>query len=144
MGPLFDGLVKGAALIFAGFVFGMAAQGGDLPQSAGSNPGAQNSSPQDKHALIAPSLQGSLKVTRVVTSIGTRGYLKIQLDLENVAERTVHFNYRIEWYDSDGTRLPLVSTVTPWMLRAHEKAPIAITAPTPAAKDFEVAFLDAP
>jgi uncharacterized protein YcfL len=69
------------------------------------------------------------------------GYLKIQLNVQNLTGAPKHFRYRIDWYDQDGQGLPLAgATAMDWMLLSHETSFLAATSPTPAAKDFRVIF----
>jgi uncharacterized protein YcfL len=70
-------------------------------------------------------------------------FLNIQVNVQNLTDAPQQFSYRIEWFDSDGERLPVAGGEFPWMLRPREVLPIAATAPTPAAADFGIAFLPA-
>lgn len=96
----------------------------------------------DKRVVFSPSLQNALKVTDIRSTAGMQGYLKIQVNIQNTTGAPKKFSYRIEWFDSDGQPLPLASAADQWMLLAHETSVIAATAPTPAAKDFGIAFFD--
>jgi uncharacterized protein YcfL len=70
------------------------------------------------------------------------GFLKIQVNVRNKTESPQRFRYRIEWFDQDGTRLPLADGgFVPWMLLPRETSSIAVTAPARDAADFEVAFV---
>lgn len=109
-------------------------------ETAAPSPAVAPAANTDKRVMIAPGLQDVLKVTGVTSAAGTRGFLKIQVNVQNVTGSPKDFSYRIIWFDSDGQPLPLASTSIRWMLLAHETSVIAATAPTPSAKDFGVAF----
>jgi uncharacterized protein YcfL len=95
----------------------------------------------DKRFVIAPELLNILRVVRVRLS-DRQGYLNIQVLVQNITGAPQHFSYHIDWFDKDGVRLPLGSeNFIPWMLMPREVSPIAVTAPSPTAADFGIAFI---
>ena len=69
-------------------------------------------------------------------------YLKIEVTVQNISDAPQRFSYRIEWFDKEGERLQLgTDDAIPWMLMPHEVSSIAMTAPTPMAADFGIAFV---
>jgi uncharacterized protein YcfL len=110
------------------------------PLLSGSPVAATPASP-DKRVFIAPELQELVKLRRVIFYTTRSGFLKIQVDLQNLSAAPLRFNYRIFWYDKEGSALPNADTdAIPWMLLGKETSSIAVTAPTESAVDFSVAF----
>ena len=138
MGRLFSGAVKHAALIL--LVISLAG----VIQPAEAAPPVASQNADDKRVLIVPKLRGILKITRVTASGGARGFLKIQVNVKNTTDSMQHFSYRIEWFDAYGDALAMATTSIPWKLRPHEESSIAASAPSPAARDFGMAFMDQP
>jgi uncharacterized protein YcfL len=96
---------------------------------------------QDKRVVIDASLDHAIHIVRITSKVSPEGYLKIQLNVQNMTDKPRHFRYRIDWYDQDGLGLPLAgTTVMDWMLLSRETSFLAATAPTPAARDFRVIF----
>jgi uncharacterized protein YcfL len=118
-----------------------------LPQPDASHPepaspAAQRQTVADKRVVIDPALDHVIHIVGITSTTGPAGYLKIQLNVQNLTDAPKQFNYRIEWFDRDGLDLPLAASASlPWMLLSHETSFLAATAPTPAAKDFRVTFL---
>ena len=96
----------------------------------------------DKRVVIDPVLDHVIHIVGIKSTTGPEGYLKIQLDIQNLTDAPRQFSYRFDWFDQDGLDLPMAaSPPIPWMLLSHETSFLAATAPTPAAKDFRVTFL---
>jgi hypothetical protein len=105
---------------------------------------SQRPDASDKRFVIASQLHGLLHVVSVRSWRLANGYLTIQVNLQNLTDAPQRFNYRIEWFDKDGALLPLASQAyVPWMLMARELSSIVVTAPTPMAEDFGIAFVPA-
>jgi len=110
--------------------------------TAPEQPSAQLQSASDKRFIIAPELQGVLKVLSVSLTNSPGTYLKIQFNLTNLTDTIQQFSYRIDWFDKDGSRLLSGSdNFIPWMLMPHEFSSIAATAPAPMAADFGIALV---
>jgi uncharacterized protein YcfL len=105
-------------------------------------PAVQRQTVTDKRAVIDASLQGTLRIVGVKSTISAGGFMKIQVDVQNLTDSSKQFSYRIDWFDREGSSLPMAaSPATSWMLLSHETSFLAATSPTPAAKDFRVTFL---
>ena len=91
--------------------------------------------------VIDPALAHAIQIVAIKSTTGPEGYLKIQLNVQNLTDSPKRFSYRIDWFDREGLELPLAASVSlPWMLLSRETSFLAATAPTPAAKDFRVTF----
>jgi uncharacterized protein YcfL len=115
----------------------------NTPAPAAQTP-PQRPDASEKRFVIAPQLRGLLYVVSVRSSRLANGYLTIQVNLQNLTDAPQRFNYRIEWFDKDGARLPLASQASiSWMLMAREMSSVVATAPTLMAEDFGIAFVPA-
>ena len=111
------------------------------PQPVAHQPAAPNQTATDKRVVMDPALERAIHVVRIKSAASPAGYLRIQLNVENLTDSPKQFNYRIEWVDQYGQDLPLAAlSWLPWSLLSHETTMLAGTAPTPAAKDFRVTF----
>jgi hypothetical protein len=105
-------------------------------------PPSQNGS--DKRFIIAPELESTLHVVSVLLNHPPGDYLKIQVTVQNLTAAPQQFSYLIDWFDQEGAKVPLTGPeFMPWMLLPHEVSSIAVTAPTPTAADFGIAFVPA-
>jgi hypothetical protein len=96
----------------------------------------------DQRFVLAPELERVLQVVSVRLTNPPGAYLKIQVNVQNKTDAPQRFRYRIEWFDRDGAKLPLAGgEFMPWMLLPREMSSIAVTAPSPAAADFEIALV---
>ena len=113
--------------------------GASLPEPA--SPMAQPQTVTDKRVVIDSALDHAIHIVGIKSTTGPEGFLKIQLNVQNLTDSPKQFRYRIDWFDRDGLDLPMAAlTSIPWMLLSHETSFLAATAPTPAAKDFRVTF----
>jgi uncharacterized protein YcfL len=118
-----------------------------LPPPGASPPAPASPAPQrqtatDKRVVIIPPLDRAIHIVRIKSATGPEGYLKIQLNVQNLTDSPKRFTYHIDWLDHDGLELPMAASVSlPWMLLGRETSFLAATAPTPAARDFRVTFL---
>jgi hypothetical protein len=112
------------------------------PAPAPMQPQTHQADEADRRVTTDPSLDRAIHVLKVQSSTGAEGYLKIQVDVENRGATPQHFSYSIEWLDESGGPLPRASNgFLDWVLRAHEVSSIAVTAPTPVARDFHITFV---
>jgi uncharacterized protein YcfL len=132
----------------------LAAAGGCVTrvETPGSSPQPSHRSPQqpaiqrqtvtDKRVIIGSSLEKALRIVGIKSTIGAGGFLRIQVDVQNLTDSSKQFSYRIDWFDREGAALPLAASPSiSWMLLSRETSFLAATSPTPAAKDFRVTFL---
>jgi hypothetical protein len=96
----------------------------------------------DKRYVIAPELLNIIRVADVRLSKSDDGYLKIQVNVQNLTDTRQQFRYRIDWFNSYGDRLKIGDEqFTLWMLMPRETSVIAVTAPSPTAADCGIAFI---
>lgn len=80
-----------------------------------------------------------LQILGVNTSTGPEGFLKIQVEIQNVSGWQQSFTHRVEWFDASGMVIPLPTTTPiPMTLQSGETKYLTATAPTPRAKDFRL------
>jgi len=104
-------------------------------------PQAQRQTVTDKRVVMDPALEQVIHIVGISSTPGSGGFLRIQLNVQNLTDSPKQFNYRIDWFDRDGLELPMAASAPlPWMLLSRETSFLAATAPTPAAKDFRVTF----
>ena len=95
----------------------------------------------DKRVVIDPALENVIQIVGVKSTLGTEGFLKIQVDVQSLIDSSKQFSYRIDWFDRNGQELPMAASAPmPWMLLSRETSFLAATAPTPAARDFRITF----
>lgn len=96
----------------------------------------------DKRVVTDTGLHGRVRVIGVNTATGPAGFLKIQIEVQNLTSHLVRFTYRVEWFDENGMIINLPTrTAIPRSLEGKETASITATAPTDRAKDFRIRFL---
>jgi len=106
-------------------------------------PSSQRQMVSDKRVLADQSLNNRIRIVGVNTATGAEGFLKIQVEVENLTRRVASFTYRVEWMDSQGMLITLpTANATPRTIEAREVLAIQATAPTPTAKDFRIKFLE--
>jgi uncharacterized protein YcfL len=78
----------------------------------------------------------------VNTSDTPTGFLKVQVQLENLTSSTQTFTYRVEWFDLNGMAITLpTDTSISRTIEGKETTEIVALAPTPTAKDYRIKFL---
>jgi uncharacterized protein YcfL len=95
----------------------------------------------DKRVTVDPALNGIIRVKEVRDLPATQGYLKFQVDVENLGSSAKTIIYNVDWLDKNGVSLGIAMEEPPCTLFAHETVPLSITAPAPTAKDFHLTFL---
>jgi|ERR1017187_1927858 uncharacterized protein YcfL len=92
----------------------------------------------DKRVTVDPALNGIIRVKKVQDMAASQGYLKIQVDLENLSSSARTIVYQVDWLDRDGVSLGISIEEPPCTLFRHETLPLAMTAPAPTARDFRL------
>jgi uncharacterized protein YcfL len=72
---------------------------------------------------------------------GTQGYLKFQVDVQNLTASAKTIIYHVDWLDKDGESLGISMEAPPCTLFPKETLPLALTAPASSARDFRLIFL---
>lgn len=97
----------------------------------------------DQRVLTDQTLNNIVRIIGLNTATGAEGFLKIQVQVENLTRKARSFTYRVEWYDENGMLIDLPTAVArPRTIEGREVLVIAATAPTPRAKDFRIKFLE--
>ncbi len=94
----------------------------------------------DKRVTVDPALSGIIRVKQVRDMAATQGYLKFQVDVENLGSAAKTIIYQVDWLDQNGLSLGIIMDEPPCTLFPHETVPLAISAPVPTAKDFHLTF----
>jgi uncharacterized protein YcfL len=94
----------------------------------------------DKRVTVDPALRGILRVIQVRDMPATQGYLKIQVDVQNLSSAAKTIIYQVDWLDKDGDSLGIAMDEPPCTLFPNETLPLAVTAPAPTARDFRLTF----
>jgi uncharacterized protein YcfL len=96
--------------------------------------------PPDKRVTVDPALRGILQIIEVRDMPATQGYLKFQVDVQNLSSSAKTIIYEVDWLDQDGVSLGIAMEAPPCTLFPKETLPLALTAPAPSARDFRLTF----
>ncbi|HEX4120491.1 MAG TPA: DUF1425 domain-containing protein [Verrucomicrobiae bacterium] len=108
------------------------------PQSAPAAP------TKDTHVIIDSALQNILRVVKLLSWRDADGFMRIEVSVQNLTDKSQAFDYQVDWFDQNGNPLRAASYgQLPWMLLAHETASVEVTSQVVTARDFGVAFLPA-
>jgi uncharacterized protein YcfL len=94
----------------------------------------------DKRVTVDPALAGILQVVKVRDMSATQGYLKFQVDVQNLTSSAKTIIYQVDWLDADGASLGITMEQPPCTLFPKETLPLAIAAPAPIARDIHITF----
>lgn len=95
----------------------------------------------DNRVIIDPALAHTIRLVKIASSTSRDGYLKVQLNIQNMTGSYKQFRYRVDWIGEDGLSLPMAESVPmEWTLLKQETSFLALTSPTPAARSFRVVF----
>ena len=94
----------------------------------------------DKRVTVDPALLGILQIVKVRDMLATQGYLKFQVDVQNLTSTAKTVIYEVDWLDKDGLSLGISMEAPPCTLLPKETLPLALTAPAPTARDFRLTF----
>jgi uncharacterized protein YcfL len=130
------------AVLLAG-MFGLSACSTTTNTVEPAQPTAQRQMLADKRVITDTSLDKSCRILSVNANTGPGGFLKIQVEVQNLTESRKSFTYRVEWFDENGMIINLPTmTAIPRSLEGKETASITATAPTDRAKDFRIKFIE--
>jgi len=97
----------------------------------------------DERVLTDQTLNNIVRIVGVNTATGAEGFLKVQVQVQNLKRKAYAFTYRVEWFDENGMIIDLPTAVArPRTIEGQEQIVITATAPTPRAKDFRMKFLE--
>lgn len=94
----------------------------------------------DKRVITDTTLVSIVGVNEATTP---GGLLQIQIEVLNGKSSMRDFSYRVEWFDMNGMTINTPTSVwIPRQIEGQESLMITAVAPTPAAKDFRVKFME--
>jgi uncharacterized protein YcfL len=97
----------------------------------------------DKRVVTDTGLNNKVRVVGLNTYTGPGGFLKLQIEVQNLTNKRQDYTYRIEWFDENAMLLNLpTTTATPDSLEGKESKSLVVLAPTARAKDFRIKFLE--
>ena len=105
-------------------------------------PVAQRQMLSDKRIITDTGLYGSVRPVGINVATVSTGFLKIQVEVQNLSSGTQSFAYRIEWFDANG--MIVHTPLTTWIDRqilGGETLSVTAIAPTETAKDFRIKFI---
>tara|TARA_B100000886_G_scaffold316246_1_gene254743 strand:- start:118 stop:456 length:339 start_codon:yes stop_codon:yes gene_type:complete len=90
------------------------------------------------------SLAKKIKIAEVKQSTVTENLLTIQVGLQNLTDKELNLNYKVEWLDGDGMIVKDSSLVwKPLLIRGRDTVGIQSVATTPNARNFNLKILKA-
>jgi len=96
----------------------------------------------DKRVITDTGLYGRVRPVGVNTAVVSTGFLKIQVEVQNLSSSVQAFAYRIEWFDANGITVNTpTSTWIDRQIQGGESLMLTGIAPTETAKDFRVNFI---
>jgi uncharacterized protein YcfL len=105
-------------------------------------PVAQRQMLADKRVITDTGLYGRVRPVGVNTAVVSTGFLKIQVEVQNLSSSVQAFAYRIEWFDANGITVNTpTSTWIDRQIQGGESLMLTGIAPTETAKDFRVNFI---
>lgn len=108
------------------------------------DPVAQKQMVGDKRVTTDASLNRKVQIVGVNESTGAAGFMKVQVELQNMTRKQHSFTYRMEWFDENGIVITSASSSSrPKTIEGKESIFITATAPTDRAKDFRIKLLEA-
>ncbi len=105
-------------------------------------PVAQRQMLSDKRVITDTGLYGSVRPVGINVATISTGFLKIQIEVQNLSSSPALFAYRIEWFDANG--MIVHTPVTTWIdrqIQGGETLSLTGIAPTETAKDFRIKFI---
>lgn len=107
------------------------------------HPTSQREMLPDKRIITDASLNRRMRVLGVNTITTPAGFLKIQIEVQNLTGSLKACTYRIEWFDEHAMIIQsATATALPLTLEGRETKSVTALAPTPTAKDFRIKFLE--
>lgn len=96
----------------------------------------------DKRVITDTGLYGGVRPVGINVATISTGFLKIQVEVQNLGSSVQAFAYRIEWFDAMG--MIIHTPLTTWIdqqIQGGETLALTGIAPTETAKDFRIKFI---
>ena len=105
-------------------------------------PVAQRQMLADKRVITDTGLYGSVRPIGINVATVSTGFLKIQVEVQNLSSSVQAFAYQIEWFDANG--MIIHTPLTTWIdqqIQGGEILALTGIAPTESVKDFRIKFI---
>ena len=105
-------------------------------------PVAQRQMLADKRVITDTGLYGRVRPIGINVATVSTGFLKIQVEVQNLSSSVHAFAYQIEWFDANG--MIIHTPLTTWIdrqIQGGETLSLTGLAPTETAKDFRIKFI---
>jgi len=97
----------------------------------------------DKRVITDLTLNKKVSIVGMNEGVTPGGFLQVQIEVLNRKNSMQAFNYRFEWFDTNGMLVDTPTSVwIPRQLEGQETLTITAVAPTTTAKDFRVKFME--
>ena len=97
----------------------------------------------DKRVITDLTLNKKVSIVGMNEGITPGGFLQVQIEVLNRKNSMQAFNYRFEWFDTNGMLVDTPTSVwIPRQIEGQETLTITAVAPTTTAKDFRVKFME--
>ena len=97
----------------------------------------------DKRVITDLTLNKKVSIIGMNEGITPGGFLQVQIEVLNRKNSMQAFNYRFEWFDTNGMLVDTPTSVwIPRQIEGQETLTITAVAPTTTAKDFRVKFME--
>jgi len=97
----------------------------------------------DKRVITDLTLNKKVSIVGMNEGVTPGGFLQVQIEVLNRKNSMQAFNYRFEWFDTNGMLVDTPTSVwIPRQIEGQETLTITAVAPTTTAKDFRVKFME--
>jgi len=106
-------------------------------------PVAQRQMLSDKRVITDTGLYGRVRPIGINVATVSTGFLKIQLEVQNLSSSAQAFAYRVEWFDANG--MIVETPLSIWIdrrIQGGETLSITALAPNVTAKDFRIKMIE--
>jgi len=106
-------------------------------------PVAQRQMLSDKRVITDTGLYGRVRPIGINVATVSTGFLKIQLEVQNLSSSAQAFAYRVEWFDANG--MIVETSLSVWIdrrIQGGETLSLTALAPNVTAKDFRIKMIE--
>ncbi|MGQ3683934.1 MAG: DUF1425 domain-containing protein [Candidatus Loosdrechtia sp.] len=97
----------------------------------------------DKRIITDATLNRKVNIIGLNESTTGGGFLRVQIEVLNMTDSLQNFSYVYEWYDLNGMLINTPASIwIPRQIEGREILTITAVAPTTAAKDFRIKFIE--